>query len=165
MSAKIPACRSDSLVVVWLITVTLVGCMGYVPGQQSYWDAKVREMCAKDGGVRIIEQIIVSPSQVKLLPKVGDYFGVALELLAKPEEPAFIRVRETLLRENNPSVVRYEQEIIRRVDGRVVGVAVSYGRGGGDFPSPSHPSSYHCPEYGQIYEGIHKVYRIEGVSK
>ena len=147
------------------VTMALAGCMGWAPGRQAYWDAQVKEMCEKDGGVRIFEQIIVSPSQTKLLPKVGNFFGVASEALAKPEEPAFIRIRRTRLREYNPSVVRYEQEIVRRADQRVVGVAVSYARGGGDFPVFDHPSTFWCPEPMQIYEGINRVYRIEETKK
>jgi hypothetical protein len=141
----------------------MTGCMGYVPGRQAYWDAKVSEMCAKDGGVRIFEHIVVSSSQANVLPKIGGFFGVAPEALAEPAEPAFMRIRRTVLRESNPSVVRYEQEIVRRVDQRVVGLAISYGRGGGDFPSFAHPSSLHCPEYRKIDEGIHQVYKIEDV--
>jgi hypothetical protein len=44
------------------------------------------------------------------------------------------------------------------------GVIVSYGRGGGDFPSPAEPSNFHCPEHKQIYEGINRLYRIEGIE-
>jgi hypothetical protein len=144
------------------LALGLSGCAGYVPGRQSYWDEKIREMCEKDGGVRIFEQIVVAPSHTKFLPRVGEFFGVASEALAKPEEPAFTRIHRTRLREGNPSVVRYEQEIVRRGDQRVVGVAVSYARGGGDFPGVDHPSTFWCPEPKQIYQGISRVYRIEG---
>jgi hypothetical protein len=143
------------------MTAITFGCVGYAPGRQTYWDAKVREMCAKDGGVKIFDHIVVSPSQASLLPKVGGLFGVAPEALAKPEEPGFTRIKQTMLREGNPSVIRYEEEIVRRADQRVVGIAISYGRGGGDFPSFAHPSTFHCPEFVKIYEGIHQVYRIE----
>jgi hypothetical protein len=157
--------RYGFMAMVLLTAATLAGCMGWAPGRQAYWDAQVKEMCAKDGGVKIFEQIVVTPSQTNVLPRIGDLFGVASEALAKPEEPAFIRIRETLLREYNPSVVRYEQEIVRRADQRVVGVAVSYARGGGDLPLGGHPSTFWCPELKQIYEGIHKVYRVEEMIK
>lgn len=148
-----------------LLVITLAGCMGYVPGQQSYWDAQIKEMCEKDGGVTIFEQIVVSTEQAVTLPKVGDFFGVAPEALAKPEEPAFIRTQITQIRSGNPSVVREKQEIIRRSDKQIVGQVVRYGRGGGDFPSFAHPSTFSCPEYMKIYEGIHKLYRVEEIRK
>jgi hypothetical protein len=111
--------------------------------------------------VQIFEQIVVSRERAVTLPKVGDYFGVAPEALAGPEEPAFIRVQITQIRSGNPSVVREKQEIIRRSDGQIVGQVVRYGRGGGDFSSFAHPSTFSCPEYINIYEGIHKLYRVE----
>lgn len=143
----------------------LTGCAGYVPGRQSYWDAQVREMCAKDGGVTIYEQIVVTTAQAEKLPKVAGLFGVAPESLAKPDEPAFIRIHLTMIREGNPSVVREQEDIVRRSDGRVVGQAIRYGRGGGDMPSPAHPSGFSCPDYLSIYKGIHQVYRIEETTK
>lgn len=142
--------------------LALTGCMGYVPGQQSYWDAQVREMCEKDGGVQIFEYIVVSPEQAAKLPKVGNFLGVGSEKLASPEEPAYTRTRRTVIREHSPTVIRYEVEIVRRLDQHVIGTAVSYGRGGGDFPSLAEPSNFHCPEYAKLYEGIHKIYRIKG---
>jgi len=148
-----------------IITTLFSGCMGYVPGQQSYWDAQVREMCERDGGVTIFEQIVVSPAQAASLPKVGGFFGVAPESLSKMEEPAFIRGQSIRIREGNPSVVREQQEIIRRSDGRVVARIVRYGRGGGDFPSPAHPSSFSCPDYTSIYKNISEVYRVEEQRK
>lgn len=153
------------ILITLLPTVMLMGCLGYMPGLQSYWDAQVREMCEKDGGVKIFEHIIVSPEQAVLLPKVGGYYGVVPEELSKPQEPAFVRFRRFVIRDGNPTVSRIQQDIIRRSDGRIVGQVVSYGRGGGDFPSYAHPSSFGCPDYLSIYKGIHGVYRVEGVAK
>lgn len=153
------------MLIVSLILMALSACAGYVPGRQAYWDAQVREMCEKDGGVTIYEQIVVTTAQAEKLPKVAGLFGVAPESLAKPYEPAFIRIHLTLIREGNPSVVREQQDIIRRSDGQVIGRAISYGRGGGDIPSPAHPSGFSCPDYLGIYKGIHQVYRIEETKK
>lgn len=50
-----------------LLTAVLTGCIGYVPGHQSYWDAQVREMCGKDGGVKIIETVRLNRQQYSLL--------------------------------------------------------------------------------------------------
>jgi hypothetical protein len=40
-----------------LFTVSLAGCMGYVPGRQAYWDVQVEKMCKNDGGVAILERL------------------------------------------------------------------------------------------------------------
>ena len=147
------------------LIVLLILVIGFYEGRKAYWDAQVREMCARDGGVTIFEQIVISAAQAVTLPKVGGFFGVAPEALAKLEEPAFIRNQSIQIREGNPSVVRDQQEIIRRSDGRVVGLVVRYGRGGGDFPSHAHPSEFSCPDYISIYKGIHGVYHVEEMKK
>lgn len=146
--------------------ITMVsGCANDVPGAKAYWDAKVKEMCKKDGGVRIYEQIVVTPSQADALPRLGGFLAVLPESVAKSDEPAYSRSRQVQLRPNNPSIIRYEKEIVRRADQGVVAHAVRYGRGGGDAFVLDHPSTFSCPTETQIYEGISKVYRIEGAVK
>lgn len=148
------------------MAAVLAGCMGYVPGRQTYWDAKVKEMCEKDGGVKVLGEIVVSQVQANTLPRVGGFFGVAPEALAKPEDPAFAKVRVTKLHDGEPSVIREEQDIVRRSDQRLVARVIRYGRSGGDFPLVSaHPSTYSCPEYRTIYEGIHRIFRVEEAKK
>lgn len=145
--------------------IPLFNCTGYVPGAQAYWDGRVKELCERDGGVQVLDHIVVTPSEARVLPRVAGYLAVAAEENAKPQEPAFIRIRRTNLHEREPSVVRYEQEVVRRSDQRVVAIAVSYARGGGDLLPIDHPTTYWCPEPVQIYKGIHEVYRIEETSR
>lgn len=144
-----------------LITVLIVAVVFY-EGRKAYWDYQVREMCGKDGGVKIFEHIVVSAEQAAKLPKVGNFLGVASEKLVKPWEPAFTRTRRVVIRDESPTVIRYEVEIVRRLDQRVIGKVISYGRGGGDFPSHAEPSNFHCPEYVKLYQEIHAIYQIKG---
>lgn len=149
----------------FLIIAFVIIAIGFYEGRKAYWDAEVREMCAKDGGTQIFEKIIISKAQANALPKVGDFLGVATEALAKPSEPAYLRVRRVAIREGNPSILREEQEIVRKSDYKVIGRTIRYGRGGGDFPAYGHPTTYSCPEYVQIYQQLHDVYRIEDAAK
>lgn len=55
-----------------LIAAVLTGCAGYVPGRQTYWDAQVREMCAKDGYVRIFEKVSISKKELDRMILTGD---------------------------------------------------------------------------------------------
>ena len=57
---------------------------------------------------------------------------------------------------------RYEEEIIRRSDRRVVGRMVTYGRGGGgDFPfTGSAASTFECPGVPERYAEIEKIFHI-----
>src|SRR4051812_37644081 len=75
--------------VIALLCLTLSGCGGWFPGRQHYWDAKVREMCEKDGGVRIFEKLRLSKADVQLLTQGDGKIGVPVKSLANPNSPAY----------------------------------------------------------------------------
>lgn len=123
-------------VIVWIST-----SFWYGGGRKVYYDAQVRQLCAKDGGVKVYEQVV--------LPT--EWFD-KWENLRIPEKTRMISNDEyyyesttTYLRQGNPKVVRYYTKIVRKSDGKVLGESVYYGRGGGDLPGPWHPSSFTCP--------------------
>lgn len=138
----------------WMLVVLLLAfapllTLGFYEGRKAYWDAKVREMCAKDGGITVYET-------VKLPAEKFNEWG----------QPNFYRPAQGkdalgadyvfasdifYYRKGNPQVARHNIKVIRRSDGKLLGESISYGRGGGDFPSPSHGTSFHCPKnYGDI---------------
>jgi hypothetical protein len=72
--------------------------MGWVPGRQSYWDAKVKEMCNKDGGVTIYERVSVPKIDLErgVLPVGADgQIGISLGALAHPDAPIYWEPTET----------------------------------------------------------------------
>jgi hypothetical protein len=63
------------------------------------------------------------------------------------------------IRTGNPNIVRTHHEVIRRIDGKLLGETTFYSRGGGDLPLPGQPSSYECPPIddsgvGSLFKGI-----------
>ena len=159
-------CRGFS-VLGWLlmipvgIIVLLVLVFGFYEGRKAYWDSEVKTMCEKDGGVAIAHRIKLTSDQAIHLPRVNGRLSVGSEALAGPATPVFSRLQQRTLREGNPTIVRYEEEIILRADNRVVARAVIYGRSGGDFPSFAHPSRYSCPELSRVYTEISEIFDIE----
>jgi len=153
-----------------IITTLFSGCMGYVPGQQSYWDAQVREMCERDGGVKIFERVKISKSDIdrRVLPSTADgRLGVAIKELAHPDSPVYGVEKITQLhQEKNLSVSRRELLVIRRIDQIVVAQQISYGRFGGDLPTGVvHDSSYGCPDPGARAAGLAELFIIQGEAK
>lgn len=141
--------------------IVLAGCAGYVPGRQAYWDEQVKEMCARDGGVRIFEKLHIKRSNVRYLGKIDGRIGISIKRLAHPDAPAYSELQVTYLHDANPQVTRNESTIIRRIDGTVVARWVVYARFGGDFPSPSHGSSFSCPDLYEITEDLQRLFVIE----
>lgn len=134
--------------------------VAFYEGRKAYWDHQVRDLCANDGGVSIAERVYISSTQESLLPHVGGIVAVAPESLSDVAWPAFSRTTETYIHEGQPTVVRYEHEVIRRLDGRSEARAIVYVRSGGDIPSPAFPSSNYCPPLDRINLDISKVFEV-----
>lgn len=111
-------------------------------GVKAYYDRQVREMCAKDGGVRVYETVRLSDErfdqfgQIRIPPKQD----------AKAGDEYFYEWNVHRYKEGNPSIRRDHFLIFRRSDKKLLGEAISYARLGGDMPGPWHESSFRCPK-------------------
>lgn len=126
----------------------LSGCVGYVPGRQSYWDGRVKELCEKDGGVTVYERITLAQKEYRLLRGPGGNVVVPWHKFAGPDAPYIRKTDQTSIRSGDPEVFRLETRIIRTADRKVLSRSVTYIRRGGDIPSPAHPSSFGCSDIG-----------------
>lgn len=154
-----------SILLAFIAALALAGCAGYVPGEKAYWDAKVRELCAKDGGVQILEKWHLSAQDLSLLRRIKGKISVPVESVAPPDSPAYAVIKKEYIRQSNPEVHRSEVTIVRRRDKAVLARSVMYGRFGGDFPSHAHPSSFACPDSRKIAADIQQVFIVEGEVK
>lgn len=144
----------------------LVAGIGGCEARKAYYDWQVRQMCEKDGGIRVYEHIAILPERASKMRRVDGHLSIANEEVAPIEDIAFLRGRPTVIREGEPSIQRLEKEIVRRADGKVVARIVRYGRAGGDFPfTASHPSGFSCPASPQYYAEIAKVFVVKEESK
>lgn len=115
-------------------------------GVKAYYDRQVREMCAKDGGVKVYETVILPAEQFDKLKRRN--FVFFSKALADPADEYYGETDDHYFLQGNPNLVRMQYRIIRRSDGKVLGESVRYGRGGGDLPGPWHGSSFTCPDPG-----------------
>ena len=129
------------------LAVTLGGCAGYLPGRQSYWDSHIKELCEKDGGVTVHEVVELSPEEFRKLGGIDGGLPVPDLKADRPGYPYYRERVDVTLRGSNPEVVRSEEVIKRRSDGKPLASVVRYWRRGGDIPTGiAHPSAYVCPE-------------------
>lgn len=115
-------------------------------GKKMYWDAKVRELCAVDGGVRVYET-------VELPEEMFDKYGVVkipLKKDAKLKDKYFYESNIYFYQKGSPEIWRLHYQIFRRMDNKQLGEAISYARRGGDIPGPWHESSFSCPGQSDI---------------
>lgn len=158
------------LMVPVVIIVLLILAIGFYEGRKAYWDAKVREMCEKDGGVTIYERVRISRAEINrhVLPMTADgRLSFTTKELAHPYAPIYAVERITYVRESNPRVRRTESVIMRRTDQTVVAKWVIYARTGGDFPTGfSEGTNFICPDLQKMTSDLHEqLFIIEGDSK
>lgn len=135
---RVPIKVKQSLLCSALCASVLSGCMR----EKDRLDAEVRGLCAKDGGIKVYEE-------VKMPATMFDQFGVLVVPDSTEKRPlgsGFILSEETkYYRKGNPSLRREHAKITRDSDGKLLGEFTSYHRVGGDWPGPWHDSSFACP--------------------
>jgi hypothetical protein len=111
-------------------------------GEKAMLDQQVRELCAKDGGIRVYETVKLPADKFNQWGNVD----VRSKEYAKPTDEYYLEFETYYYRSGNPQVSRNQARIIRRSDGRILGESITYGRGGGDLPGPWHGTSFTCPQ-------------------
>ncbi|ODU05318.1 hypothetical protein [Thiobacillus sp. 65-1402] len=114
-------------------------------GIKSHYDQQVRELCAKDGGVRVYETVRLPTEKFNQWGQVNFYRPDQGENALGSEY--VLRTDVQYFRRGNISLRRYHVQVIRHRDGLLLGESVGYDRGGGDLPGPWQPSSFSCPKH------------------
>ena len=158
--------RSMRTLISLLLLLPLATACASGPGK-SELDAEVKRLCAIDGGVKVYETVMLPPEKFNKYGQINFYKPTQGEnalgsvYIYKSEDHYY--------QEGNPAMVRYHHQVIRRSDGKKLGEAISYGRGGGDFPGPWEASNYHCPPTSESSEIVlfKKIFfkSIEGDKK
>lgn len=127
-----------------IVAVGAAGFLGWfwlVAGEKLWLDHQVRELCAKDGGVKVYETVKLPPEK---FDKWGNV-GIRNKKFAKPTDEYYYESEDYYYRQGNPTLLRSQSRIVRRSDGKVLGESVRYGRGGGGLPGPWYGTSFDCP--------------------
>lgn len=142
--------NSRHLKCILAIAMVIVG-QGLAGCEKFALDRQMEELCKKDGGIKVYETVTLPP---EMFDRWGDPFPGWRERKSEDRLGSEYRyVEETVyLKQGDPfkgegRLRRTSEQIYRRVDGKLMGEAVSYGRSGGDFIAYAHPTSKHCPIY------------------
>ena len=129
------------------------------------WDAKVKEMCEKDGGVAVYEKVALTQEEYKRLGGIAGTVPVPSRAAAPPNAPYVADTTISNIRDDRPRVYRRETKIVRTSDGKVLSRQITYGRIGGDVPSPAHHSSFGCETVGIRLDVEKQTFEIGGDAK
>jgi len=151
------------LAIPMLLLILLFLAIGFYEARKAYWDYQVRELCAKDGGIRVYETITLPPTEYERFAKRNWIFPNKKE--ANPTDTYYYVVDIHYYRDWNPQVSRQQYFVVRNSDGKVLGASTRYGRGGGDIPGPWHPSSFTCPKISKDIPSIESSIFAMGGAK
>ncbi|WP_418647605.1 hypothetical protein ACNQFN_22335 [Thauera butanivorans] len=137
----------------WMLIVLLLALaplltLGFYEGRKAYLDAKVMEMCAKDGGVKVYETVKLPPEKFNEWGQPA--FRIPPKKNLRSSDGYYYEWDISYYRKGNPELSRYHFKLFRSQDSKLLGESISYGRGGGDLPSPAHGSSFSCPDDADI---------------
>ena len=136
------------LAVPGLLLVALLFAFVFCEARKAYWDYQVREMCAKDGGIKVYETVKLPPDKFNEWGQVK--FDVRMKGYSQPGEEYYYEWDIQHYHEGNPEVWRNHFILYHVAEKKMVGEALGYNRRGGDFPGPWHESSFGCPHDGNL---------------
>ena len=139
-TAKIVKCIFMAPVV--LVLLAFIFC----EVNKAYWDYRVDEMCAKDGGITIYEKVVISKSDYPNMKFISTGIPVLpFEERVNQDDPFFYRFSSNrIYKFINLHVNRYEHLTMRNSDKKILAKGITYGRWGGDFPLGFESSRHHC---------------------
>jgi len=131
---------------------------GVPAARKAYYDARVRELCAQDGGIKVYEQVKLPAD------RFDQWGGVRIPFASKanPSDEFVMNWDKEYYKKTNSisglELWRERFSIIRRMDSVVLGEAISYARRGGDPIQPWESSSFGCPKSAGDQDLIRKVF-------
>lgn len=136
-----------------VVAIVLAGC-GSI--QATYWDARIDEMCRKDGGVTVYERVTITSEEYKRLKGVGGTIPVPQRQVASPDAPYIAEPITTWL-SRDPDVFRRETSIVRTRDNKVLSRQINYVRVRLEFGEP-----YSCQNVGIRLDVEHRTFEVAG---
>ncbi|MCU7837982.1 MAG: hypothetical protein KZQ94_01235 [Candidatus Thiodiazotropha sp. (ex Troendleina suluensis)] len=112
-------------------------------GKKIYYDTQVMEMCEKDGGVTVYETVELPVEMFNRWDQPNFYHPTKGENALGPE---YAFKQNIHYYRHKPTVMRFNSEVVRHSDDKLLGRSIVYKRSGGDLSGFWHPSSYICPE-------------------
>ncbi len=143
--------RTKSLVIKGLVIfgtlVLYIWFLWIAVGRNMWLDHQVREMCAKDGGIKVYETVELPRER---FDKYGNYH-ISPCGFTKPKDKYCLESKDHYYLRGNPvstgspDFFQSIYRVIRQSDGKVLGERSSFIRRGGGLPGPWHLTSFSCP--------------------
>jgi len=125
-------------------------------------DAQVKELCAKDGGVKVYETVEITDEQFVWLSDSNNKNRITFKDYAAPEALYYYESETKNFNKLYLDVVRTEYRFIQKEPYKVLAINVFYSRRGGDPIGPWHHSSFSCPDPKKSVDMLNIVFEKKG---
>ncbi len=143
-------CRTETILLKGVIAIASVsaflGLLWLAAGEKWLLDRHVRELCEKDGGIRVYETVTLP---VDRFDKYGA-MRIHTKQDAKSSDEYYYESSMIYFKKGNPEVWQSHYKVYRQFDKKLLGESISYASRGGDVPGPWHESSFGCPDKADI---------------
>ncbi len=148
---------------IFLTPVVLIGLviltMAFSWGYKSYWDYRVEQLCAKDGGRTIYEVIKLSEDKLRKMRGDGQFIGLPARNYVKQDDEFFANSKTTIVHNGLFGLIikRRVSRVIRLKDKKVLAEQITFSRVRGDFyplPAVHHSSSSCSPHKIGFYDEV-----------
>jgi hypothetical protein len=144
--------------ILWVLLLAVTGCV--TTPRQMMADKLVDELCAKDGGGKVYETVIVPKNSFN---ERGDFTGLRFGKDTQPISDYYMVFEKNYISPYTSgevgglSVIRHITKVYRQKDNKLLGEQYIYERGGGDVFAIDASSSHSCKQGwtgGEIQEQI-----------
>lgn len=125
------------------LTVLLTAALLLTGCEKARLDQQVKELCAKDGGIKVYETVKLPAERFDQWGMVKPYDPTQGEHTLGPEYVFKSDVR--YFKRGSPEMWSTHIQIFHRESNKLLGESIRYSRRGGDLPGPWHESSFACP--------------------
>jgi hypothetical protein len=115
-------------------------------GMKWWYDRQVRELCTKDGGVKVYETVRLPADRLNQWGQPNFQIPITPNNKLKESDDYYLVWEITKLKSGYINLTRNHFNLIRHKDQKLLAESVSYSRGGGDLPGPWANSSFSCPD-------------------
>lgn len=132
---------------------------------KAFWDARVRYLCANEGGVTVFETVDLSAPEYANLPRdVNGIPPMPTRRTMNPGDPFYLTSDSTFDKKwAGVSIDRFIESIVRASDNQTLGTRISYRRSNGDlFSFSGTGSGFSCSSLTSPLALPIQVFNLEG---
>ena len=143
------------------LLTAVASCSGCATPSQAYWDAKVKEMCEKEGGVKVYEKVTLTQEEYKAMNGRNGIIFIPHKQSDKYVRYPYYQDMNITTINNDPSVRKTEITYYRKIDDKVLGTITNFGmRSDGDIGK--NGSSLSCEDFGENIYLEKKIFLMDG---